>query len=483
MNPPAVLHLLSLHGGGVDRHVRDVAAAVPREHLIWYVDRDAEVLEAARDPRFLPLDPARVEARPHDLAHWLGANGVGLAHVHNLGREIRRRAEQVAEALRIPVLATLHDVQFLRRDAFLFADPQADPAWIAELDPFLRRAAAVFAPSDYIAARARSEFPGVEITVVPNGLAPPGGVGEAKARAAWLEAPRPQRIVALLGAIGPHKGADVLRELPAHLQGSGIGVVVIGYLDRQLQPGWNGETGVFVHGPYEPADTAALLRAYGVELVVFPNHAPESFSYTLSEAWAAGYPVLASARGAIGERVRRHGGGWLLEEPFGAAEVARELVRLLSPGAAEELARVKSLLSHPDPQRVPTLEAMADMFDAFYRRYGRDTGPAGAADPQAIQSLLATSLDSSLFRKELAYLATLCEESNRLRKFEVEARDWIAHLEGDVEALRADIRSVVSQRDALAAEAEELRAIHAFFLGLPEPLRRLVIRLGRRARN
>jgi glycosyltransferase involved in cell wall biosynthesis len=480
MNPPAVLHLLSLHGGGVDRHVRDVAAAVPRPHLIWYVDRDAEVLEAVRDPRFLPLDPARVDARPQELARWLGANGVGLAHVHNLGPEIRRRAEQVAEELRIPVLATLHDVQFLQRDAFLFTDPQPDPAWIAELDPFLRRAAAVFAPSDYIAHRAQKEFPGLEVTVVPNGLAHPGAGRQASVRAAWLEAPRPERIVALLGAIGPHKGADILRELPRHLEGSGIGVVVIGYLDRQIQPGWNRETGAFVHGPYEPEDTAALLRAYGVDLVVFPNHAPESFSYTLSEAWAAGYPVLAAAHGAIGERVRRHGGGWLIEEPFGAAEVARELLRLLSPAAAGELARVKSLLSHPDSRRVPTLEAMADMFDAFYRRYARDPA-TGAADPEAIQSLLATSLDSALFRKELAYLASLCEESNNLRKFEAEARAWIAHLEGDVEALQADIRSVASQRDALAAEAQELRALKAVFQGLPQPLRRLIVKLGRRA--
>ena len=40
---------------------------------------------------------------------------------------------------------------------------------------------------------------------------------------------------------------------------------------------------------------------------------PETFSHTLTEAWAAGIPVLASGLGALGERVRAHGGGWVLD--------------------------------------------------------------------------------------------------------------------------------------------------------------------------
>lgn len=483
MTSPSVLHLLSLHGGGVDRHVRDIAASVPRQHLLWHVGEEAEVLEVPRTPRFLPLDPARVDAQPASLATWLGTNGVGVAHLHSLAREPRRRAAQVVDRLGTPLIATLHDVQFLRPDAFAYTDPQPLPEWIAELDPFLRRAAAVLAPSAYIAERARGAFPGLDVEVVPNGL-PPLARADAKTHRGWPERPRPAHVVALLGAIGPHKGADVLRELPGHLDGSGIGIVVIGYLDRQIAPGWNKETGAFVHGPYDPADTGALLRAYGADLVLFPNHAPESFSYTLSEAWAAGFPVLAAPRGAIGERVRRHGGGWLLTEPFGGAEVARELRRLLSPDAAGEFARVKSLLSQPDPARVPTLDEMAASLEAYYRRYGRDAAPTANADPAALQELLATSLDSSLFRKDLAALANMSHDVNaRLHQFEAEARPWIEHLEGDVAALKEDIRSVTAQRDQLAAELDEIRAADALVMRLPPWLRLKLANLVRRARS
>jgi hypothetical protein len=55
-----------------------------------------------------------------------------------------------------------------------------------------------------------------------------------------------------------------------------------------------------------------LLRDYGVDLVLFPSAGPETFSYTLSEAWAAGQPVLVPPIGALAERVRAHDAGFVM---------------------------------------------------------------------------------------------------------------------------------------------------------------------------
>jgi len=46
-----VLHIASLHGGGVDRHVRDIVRELPRGHLVWHVSGRAEVLELPRERR------------------------------------------------------------------------------------------------------------------------------------------------------------------------------------------------------------------------------------------------------------------------------------------------------------------------------------------------------------------------------------------------------------------------------------------------
>src|SRR6188768_2133797 len=92
MSRPAVLHILPALGGGVDRHVRDLAAAIDRPQLLWHVGERAEVMETAGEPRFMPLDAARVDADTTVLANWLRANDVGLTHLHGVGRGPRRRA-------------------------------------------------------------------------------------------------------------------------------------------------------------------------------------------------------------------------------------------------------------------------------------------------------------------------------------------------------------------------------------------------------
>ena len=62
MTRPAVLHVTSLFGGGVDRHVRDLMRALPRPQHAWHVGDRAEVLESGG--RYRALDPARVDASP-----------------------------------------------------------------------------------------------------------------------------------------------------------------------------------------------------------------------------------------------------------------------------------------------------------------------------------------------------------------------------------------------------------------------------------
>ena len=474
-------------GGGVDHHVRDIAAQVGRRHVLWHVGSHAEVVEVEGERRFYPLDPARIAVAPESLAGWLRAMGIGLVHLHAVTRAPRQRAAWAAQRLGLPLLVTLHDVLFQRPDAFEFHTHPPDGPWVAEVEPVLRSAKAVLAPSDYLARLAGRTFPGLEVEVVPNGFAPrgPGAGTPVQARAEFL-AHRPERVVAVLGAIGTHKGAGLLRELPALLEGSGIGIVVIGYLDQQIHPGWQTLPHLYVHGPYHPQRAGDLLHAYGAELVLFPNRVPESFSYALSEAWAAGIPVLAAPEGAIGERVARHGGGWLLPEGFQSAQVAAQLRFRLAPPAAGEMARVRSQLSLPDANRVPTLRAMAESLDAYYRRYGATAG-SGPAAPAAIDALLAPSLDSSLFREELAVLADLCDESGaqakRARTFEAEARGWIAKLEGDVSALTQELTREFEERQRLARELAVAQAAGDLNSRLPTVVKRILARLFRHARS
>ena len=481
MEPCAVLHITSLHGGGVDRYVRDIARSLARPQLVWHAGDAAEVLEVPGAPRYLALDPAAVDRDGGRLAEFLRHSRVGLVHVHSMTRAVRRRAAETAGRLGVRTLATLHDVLFLRREGFEADAPRTpDPEWLAETSAFLRSAAAVVAPSEYIAGLAREHVPGLEVTVIPNGTAPALATRPAEPRPEFA-ARGHKRVAAVIGAIGPHKGSAVLDELDPLLRAAGIAVVVIGYLDTQVEPGWRGAN-LFVHGAYRDTELGALLAAYGARIALFPNRVPESFSYALSEAWDAGLPALVPDAGALAERVRQHGGGWVLPAGAGAREIAAALDRHLHPDGA----RVES-----GQQRVPRIEDMTRSLDALYARFGLDAAAPVDAHAPGIQELLAKNLDGTVFREELARLADelaqmragLEAERGQARRFETEARAWIAKLEGDVARLQAELAVEVEARRKFAEENAELRVNKEALDRLPDLLRRLLLKRVRDARG
>lgn len=469
MGACAVLHVTSLLGGGVDRHIRGIARGVPRPHLFWHAADTAEVIEDPRARRYFPLAAGAMSAA---LASWLRGRGVGLVHAHSIDEASRERAAWAASALGAPIIATLHDVLFLRREGLEPGAPRdADPAWLAGTSAFLAGAAARIAPSEYLASLAREHLPGQEIVVVPNG-SPPLPPASPRAPNADYAARALDRVAIVMGAIGPHKGARVLEEAAALLAGTRIGIVVIGYVDAQVDPGWR-LPNLYIHGAYDDDQVGALVKAYGGQVALFPNQVPESFSYALSDLWDAGLPAIVPPEGALAERVRFHGAGWLLPAGFGAREVAEMLRRILSPAAAEELARVKSALLLADPGRVPPIDTMTRSLDALYARFGLDAGADLDTQAAPAQELLARNLDGALFRQELARVADelaqvkagLAREREGAERFACEAREWIAKLERDVAELQASLEAEVNERRRLGEENARL-SIHEQALAL-----------------
>lgn len=474
-------------GGGVDRHVRDVARAEPGRHIVWHTCDGADVIEIP-GAEILALDAPSIEREPAILAGWLRARGVGIVHAHCVGNAARRRATWAAQALGVRTIVTLHDILFLRREGFEpGAAPGADPAWVALTAPFLREAAAVVAPSSFVADLARGNIEGLEVAVVPNGSPDRAAKERAIEPNAEFQRRRPRHVAAVLGAIGPHKGSGVIEELGRALEGSDIAIVVVGYLDMQVVPGWRGDH-LFVHGAWDDDDAASLLKAYRAQIALFAHLVPESFSYTLSDAWSAGLPALVSPDGALAERVKRHGAGWLLPERFTARDIAGMLRRLLSEEGAEELARVKSRLALPDPGRVPSLDDMIRSLDALYARFGIAPGESVDADSPRVRELLAKNLDGSLFRQELVRLAdemaqmksaleaTLEFERRQAGEFKDESTRWIAKLQADIAAVQAEVAREVEARRALAQEIVQLKIHKDAFDLLPEFVRKVLLK-------
>ncbi|HST73820.1 MAG TPA: glycosyltransferase, partial [Acetobacteraceae bacterium] len=186
---------------------------------------------------------------------------------------------------------------------------------------FLAAAERVEVPSRDVAVRLARYFPELDPAIMPLEAEPEAVPARRPPRGGSLR-------VCVVGAIGVEKGYDVLlgaardaarRRLP-------LDFVVVGHTidDQRLLA----TDRVFVTGPYRPDEVETLIRAQGADLALLPSVTPETWCFTLTEAWRAGLDVAAFDFGAQAERIRRAGRGWLLPPGINAAALNDALLAI-----------------------------------------------------------------------------------------------------------------------------------------------------------
>ena len=185
----------------------------------------------------------------------------------------------------------------------------------------LRGARRIRVPSEDVKSRLVRYFPGLGIEVA--GWEAPN---KPLIRPAMAHGERVR--VAVIGAIGVHKGYQVLLECAKDAADRGLNLdfVVIGYTsddDALLGTGR-----VFVSGPYEEDEIDALLEREQCHVALFPSVVPETWCYTLTHAIRWALPIVAFDLGAIGERLRTYAAGHLLPLSTAAADINDSLLRV-----------------------------------------------------------------------------------------------------------------------------------------------------------
>jgi glycosyltransferase involved in cell wall biosynthesis len=390
-----IIHLLHGHGGGTEYHVRALVAASSaafRHYLLIAVGEDWRVEECA-DGEVVGYDFRRAtgETWGDFLSGIAGRFGIDLIHLHNISGCREAVLTALAE-LSIPYGYTVHDLNFAcptitfldaggaychavtdaaRCGACLAAQPGFAGvdivAWRAGHRALLARAAFVIAPSQWAATMLRRYFPEHSVAIVAHG----SGHGMPRDDAVYTRLELPDDgtpTVAVIGAIGADKGARRIERLVelTRERGARLRWVLIGYLDRGREQQQTGDAVFTQHGPFDSREIGALLEHYRVRLVAYPSVGPETFSFTLSEAWAAGRPVVVPPIGALAERVAASGGGWVLgdEEWHDDARMLDRIAALLDPREADAYAAAAAR-AKATPQ--PTLAAMAEATAAIWR--------------------------------------------------------------------------------------------------------------------
>jgi glycosyltransferase involved in cell wall biosynthesis len=392
---PGILHVIHGYGGGTEYHVRMLIAACAsafRQYLL-IADGDNWRLEEFAEEEVVSF--AFVHAPDEPWSDFLGGIaarfGIGVIHLHNISG-CREAMLTALPAIGIPYGYTVHDLNFAcptinfldatgrychgvtdeaKCNACLAAQREFASidvgVWRRRHRALVEGAAFVIAPSRWSAEMFERYFPGCAPAIVSHA----SGEGAPRDDAVLTRVALPDDgipTVAVLGAIGPDKGSRRLERLVELTRARGVPLrwVLIGYLDRGREQ-MQSEDAVFTqHGPFDSREIGALLGHYRVRLVAFPSVGPETFSFTLSEAWAHGLPAIVPPIGALAERVGETGGGWILS----AAEWEddeRLLDRIAAVLDAGSDAAWRDVAARARAAPQPTLAAMAEATSALWR--------------------------------------------------------------------------------------------------------------------
>ena len=345
-----LLHISHSWGGGLARWISDFCAADEQHtHLIL---KSVGTREAGAQALALYLDAAPVPLKQWSLTTPIQSTSHGSHEYRAILEEIKVsfsvRALVISTLIGhsldvydagLPIVQVLHDYypwcpplyatwdapcthcnaerlsQCLPKNPAhrFFGDEQAE--WFLALrNRFVEKlsgsAVAVIAPTESVKQRWQQLAPDLAVcpvTVIGHGL--PSEELEKFASNRWQSTQGQRLRLLVLGVLSEHKGGKQLAQmLPGLLQSYDITLLGIG----KDAPAFTEHPALTVVKHYALPELPTLLQSIKPDIGLLLSSVPETFSYTLSELFAAGIPPVATNLGAFSDRIDPGKTGWLV---------------------------------------------------------------------------------------------------------------------------------------------------------------------------
>lgn len=411
-----ILFVLHSLGGGTERHVEDLIKVI-KSHVRVYVLKAYsgrfELIDRNSESPFIYTFPIEGKTENTILLRKLALTfDIRIIHVHNVIGYPIDFLDSIIE-LEIPYSYTAHDY-YSACPSFNLLDPKMNYCnantnkeicrncleqqpnyistpisdignWRTHWLKFLKGAKVVFTPSKATAENLIKYYPDLKITSIEHGIDPfvnPANVNKLSFLGTFGEQYRLR--VAFLGAIGPNKGSQLLEELVELSRKTNLPIqwIVVGFTDLRQGPYRSLDNRLIVHGAYANEQIPELMRYYNVDLVFLPAISPETYSYTLSEAWLAGYPVMAADLGALGQRIRDTDAGWLLVD-LDTNVILKALMNLV-----EHPEQIQNMRKKVKKLTLPNLESMGSQYLRLYQEHVTDCPQFVDTEPFSPEVLL-----------------------------------------------------------------------------------------------
>lgn len=341
--------------GGTQLHVKDLTMGLRDTYNIFVAARDYNYLNVTgyigekeyffkfyigEKPKF----PIFYDKKMADLyGQILEAFRIDVVHIHHtygLTLDLYKQAH-IRE---IPLYVTLHDyysicptikmldqnnelcigadseercIRCLNRQQDIAATVNYIKNWREEYGDALKMAESIIVPSESARNIILSYYPFLtgRICVIEH--------GSHTLRRIKREGKNSKFHVAFLGGISPAKGSEyafqMIKNGDTSIEWYLFGM--FGHNDLSMMNRKN----FHKIGGYEREELPDLMEKYQIDLVCILPIWPETFCYTISESILCGIPVLATDIGAVGERVKTLGCGWVVPHQASYQEILKKI--------------------------------------------------------------------------------------------------------------------------------------------------------------
>ena len=121
-----------------------------------------------------------------------------------------------------------------------------------------------------------------------------------------------------------------------------------------------------MHGKYDRDSVFEKIQEIDPMFGIIFSIWPETFCHTLTEMWVCGIPVLAIDLGAVGNRIRKTGAGWLIPNDSSIDNILETMDNIIHNKAdfQNKLNAVK--LWQENVGKINTTNKMAEKYKEIY---------------------------------------------------------------------------------------------------------------------
>jgi glycosyltransferase involved in cell wall biosynthesis len=244
--------------------------------------------------------------------------------------------------------------------------------WCPELPPefvksrlrtareILYGAKAIVAPSHFVVAMFKKEFPELSASVIPHGLA----LDEFSRNRRTRET-EGRIVFGYCGGLSVHKGVHILIEAFRSLEAHNVELRIYGSsspqerdYERMLRSMADQDHRINFCGTYQEGQVGNVFQS--IDVLIIPSICYETYSFALHEALASGVPVIASAIACLDEKIEDSVTGWTFQVGD-AADLTSKLELIVSN--PQTLDTVKQMVSS---DCVPRIEEEAYLYERIY---------------------------------------------------------------------------------------------------------------------